>query len=144
MMVLSKKLFVAAIFLMLPVTVTSFGQVPTRTLVHFTINVPFPVTMGNCLLASGTYVLYQNSQVPEMFALYRDNLSHEPIAQILTTQTPYWAVRNDRETRVELKMTESSSGARHVLKGFNVPFADRWDIVSVVAKNNSRYITQIK
>ena len=122
----------------------SFGLVPTRTMVHFTISVPFTVTIGNYLLAPGTYVLYQDSQVPDRFALYRDNLTREPIAQIFTTRTPYWAVRNDRETRIELRMAESPAGVRPVVKGFNVPFADRWNILSVVARNNSGYITRIR
>jgi hypothetical protein len=133
----------AAAVLLVASAATSFGQVPTRTMVHFTIRVPVAVTIGNYALAPGTYVLYQDSQVADMFALYRDNMSHPPIAQILTTQTPYWAVPQNRETRVELRMTESNYGVRPVIKGFNVPFADRWNVVSVIAKHNSRYIMRI-
>jgi len=138
------KSMLAAALLVIASTVASFGQVPTRTMVHFTISVPFTVTIGNYLLAPGTYVLYQDGQVPDRFALYRDNLTREPIAQIFTTRTPYWAVRNDRETRVELKMAETPAGARPVVRGFNVPFADRWNILSVVARHNSGYMTRIK
>jgi len=138
------KGMLASVVLVIASTAASFGQVPTRTLIHFTISVPVAVTIGNYLLAPGTYVLYQDSQVPDRFALYRDNLTKAPIAQITTTQTPYWAVRNDRQTRIELRMAETPAGVRPVVKGFNVPFADRWNIVSVVAKRDSAYITRIR
>jgi|SRR5262245_34484224 len=143
-MMASLKGVLAAALLMTSISISSLGQVPSRTIVHFTINVPFSVTMGNYLLAPGKYVLYQDSQARELFALYPENLAREPIAQILTTRTPYWAVRNDRETRVELKMGETKAGVHPVLKGFNVPTADRWDIVSVVAKHDTGYMTRIR
>jgi hypothetical protein len=143
MMASFKGVFVAAV-LGASIAVSSLGQVPSRTIVHFTISVPTAVTIGNYVLAPGTYVLYQDSQARELFALYPGSLAKEPIAQILTTRTPYWAVRNNRQTRIELKMVESRSGLMPVVKGFNVPWADRWDIVSVVAKRDSGYMTRIK
>jgi hypothetical protein len=138
-----KSLLVAAL-LVGSLSVWSMGQVPSRTIVHFTINVPVAVTIGNYVLAPGAYVLYRDSQARDLFALYPRNLAAKPIAQILTTRTPYWAVRNDRETRVELKMAESKAGLMPALKGFNVPSADRWDIVSVVAKHDSGYMSRIR
>ena len=140
----SLKAALVAVLLGAWISVTCLGQVPSRTMVHFTISVPTAVTIGNYVLAPGTYVLYQDSQVRELFALYPGNLATEPIAQILTNRTAYWAVRNNRQTRVELKMAESRAGVMPALKGFNVPWADRWDIVSVVAKHDSVTMTRIK
>ena len=133
-----------AVLLGASLSVSSLGQVPTRAMVHFTISVPTEVTIGNYVLAPGTYVLYQDSQIRELFALYPGNLATEPIAQILTTRTPYWAVRNNRQTRVELKMAESRAGVMPALRGFNVPWADRWNIVSVVVKHDSTYMSRIR
>jgi len=143
MMASLRRVFVAVLF-GASMSFSSLGQVPSRTIVHFTISVPTAVTIGNYVLAPGTYVLYQDSQARDLFAIYPGSLAVEPIAQILTTRTPYWAVRNDRQTRVELKMVESRAGLMPAMKGFNVPYADRWNIVSVVAKHDSGYMTRIK
>ena len=143
MMASLRRVFVAVLF-GASISFSSLGQVPSRTIVHFTISVPTAVTIGNYVLAPGTYVLYQDSQARDLFAIYPGSLAVEPIAQILTTRTPYWAVRNDRQTRVELKMVESRAGLMPAMKGFNVPYADRWNIVSVVAKHDSGYMTRIK
>jgi hypothetical protein len=119
------------------------AQVPTRTKMVFNVNVPYAVKLGkNLVLAPGRYVLYEDSQTSELFALYPEDLTHAPIAQILTTRTPYWADRNRGQSQIELKIDERSS--QPVLKGWTAPFADRWDVASVKATPNNGYITRMQ
>jgi len=41
-------------------------------------------------------------------------------------------------------MAETPAGVLPVVKGFNVPFADRWNILKVIAKHDNAYITRIR
>jgi hypothetical protein len=119
------------------------AQAPLRTKMVFNINVSQAVSLGgNLVLAPGQYVLYQDSQMPELFALYPGDLTHAPIAQIFTTRTPYWADRNRGQTQVELRIDERSTVP--MLKGWTVPFADCFNVVSVKAKADSAFITRVQ
>jgi len=138
-----RKSVVAAILLMTTMIFSGFGQVPTRTKLHFTINVPYALRMGDYTLAPGKYVLFQDSKNPSLFALYSQNLAREPIAMIYTTQSRYWTIPNDRQTKITLEIDEASGDAHPILRGWNVPFADGWDIVSVVAKE-SRFVVRTR
>jgi len=118
------------------------AQVPRQTTLYFNVNVPYAVRMGsNLVLAPGKYILRQDSQDPELFGLYAGSLTQAPIAQILTNQTPYWSDRNRGRTEVQLRIDEH--GPQPVLKGWTVPFADRFNIVSVVAKPDA-FITRVQ
>jgi hypothetical protein len=137
--ILKKTAALTALFVCL--SAVGLAQVPTRTKMVFDINVPYAVRLGtNLVLAPGRYVLYQDSQTPELFALYPGDMTHQPIAQIFTTRTPYWADKNRGQSKIELRIDESSS--QPVLKGWTAPYADRWDVSTVKASADNRYITR--
>jgi len=121
-----------------------FSQSPLRLKTVFTVNVDRAVGLGHHLVLSpGTYVLYQDSQNPDLFALYAGDMTHAPIAQIFTNRTPYWADRHRGETRIELRMAENGSSTP-MLKGWTIPYEDRFNVVSVDATGNSSYITRVQ
>ncbi|HWP44186.1 MAG TPA: hypothetical protein VNO14_13165 [Blastocatellia bacterium] len=127
----------AAAFVILATAIVAFAQVPTRAKMHFTIDVPYELKMGGYLLPPGKYVLFQSSQDPNRFALYSRHLAHEPIAMIQTTRARYWSIPDDRETQVWLEIDETSDESHPVLRGWNLPYADGWEIVSVKVSSDS-------
>ncbi len=75
-----------AILLMGVAIVPVLGQGPLHKRINFTINVPFELKEGSTVLPPGNYVLFQEStNAPYLFALYQDDLNHEPIAMISRT-----------------------------------------------------------
>lgn len=110
------------------------AQVPTQTKLKFAIDVPYELKIGGYALPAGHYVLMENSRNSNLFALYSRDMTREPIAMIQTTRVRHWAVQDDRDTRIMLNIDESTRDSRPVLVGWNVPYADAWEIVSVVAK----------
>ncbi len=138
-----RRTAIAAILLMIAAAPLAMGQVRTQTRLNFTINVPYAMEMGGYTLSPGKYILLQSSQQPNLFSLYAEDLAREPIAMIQTTRTRYWTIPQDRTTKIVLEIDESSLDSRPVLQGWNVPYADGWEVTSVVAKNNN-YMVRIK
>jgi hypothetical protein len=118
------------------------AQVPTRTQIYFDINVPYEMEMGGYSLPAGHYVLWQDSQNPNLFRLYQHDLAREPLAVIYTVRGRHWAARQSG-TRIGLDVDESNSDSLPVLRAFKVPFDDPWEVVSVKVKHNS-LMTRVK
>ncbi|HEY6332145.1 MAG TPA: hypothetical protein VI756_22645 [Blastocatellia bacterium] len=138
----SVKKVASLIVLLAALGSVGMAQIPLQTKISFDVNVPYSVRMGkDLMLAPGHYVLFQNSENPDLFALYPGSLKNSPIAQIFTNQTPYWADKNRGTTKVELKIDER--GNQPVLAGWTVPFDARRNIVSVVAKPDGAFITRV-
>src|ERR1043165_8301215 len=108
--------------LLIAVAATTLAQVvPTRTQIYFDINVPYAMEMGGYNLPPGHYVLWQDSQNPNLFRLYQHDLAREPLAVIYTVRGRYWTARHGG-TRIALGVDESSSDNLPVVRAFKVPF----------------------
>jgi hypothetical protein len=125
-------------------TSISFAQGPLHKRVNYTINVSHALQMGNYILPPGKYVLYQIDQNnTNLFALYQEDLTHSPVALITTTRIEYKSGEYPEETRLMFDIDESSRESRPVLRGWNIPGMDGWEIISVVAKKEG-VLTRVK
>ncbi|HZM88626.1 MAG TPA: hypothetical protein VFF31_19030 [Blastocatellia bacterium] len=115
------------------VPVLSQGTLQKR--VNFTVNVPFELKKGEAVLPPGNYVLFQISQSdPQLFALFPEDLTHEPIAMIRTTRIDYSGNRYPRKTRLLMDTEESWPQKYPVLEGWNIPGDDGWEVISTVTR----------
>ena len=122
--------------LLIATAAVAAAQVPTRTQIYFDINVPYEMEMGGYSLPPGHYVLWQDSQNPNLFRLYQHDLAREPIAVIYTVRGRYWAARRGG-TRIGLDVDESGRDNLPMVRSFKVPFDDPWEVVSVKVKDHS-------
>jgi len=135
-----KSAMIAA--LLIATAAATWAQVPTRTQIYFDINVPYAMEMGGYNLPPGHYILWQDSQNPNLFRLYQHDLAREPLAVIYTVRGRYWTVHS-KGTRLALDVDESSSEGLPVVRAFKVPFDDPWEVVSVKVKKDS-LMTRVK
>ena len=129
---------VAAILVMVGMVSTAFGQGPIQKRIDFNINVPFEVQIGGYLLPAGDYVLRQVSANDlNLFALYPGrHMMHSPVAMIRTTRIDYYASgRYPEHTNIKLNIDEGSSEATPVLRGWNIPGDDGWQVIAVVPRH---------
>lgn len=135
---MSLKKFVPAILLISAVVVPALGQGPLRKRVNFSINVPYELRKSEVVLPPGNYVLYQFSDSsPNLFALYRDNIRHSPIAIITTVRIGYSGNGFPGKTRMLMETDESSPDGTRVLEGWNIPGEDGWESISAVSSRNA-------
>jgi hypothetical protein len=88
--------------------VPALAQGPLHKRVNFTVNVPFELKKGRAVLPPGNYVLFQiNTNDPQLFALYQEDMTHAPIAMIRTTRIDYSARRYPSKTRLLMDTDES-------------------------------------
>jgi hypothetical protein len=131
-----RKSWLAAILMIAATASMAFAQGPLQKRINYTINVDYSVRMGDYLLPPGQYVLYEiSANDPNLFALYREDMTHSPIAMIRTTRIDYSGSRYPGKTRMLLDIDESSSDLHPVIQGWNIPGEDGWQIISVVAKD---------
>ena len=117
---------------------SSLSQGPLHKQVNYSINVPYALRKANYLLPPGNYILYQISANDlNLFALYQGDMMHSPIAMIRTTRIIYHAVGYPEETRMLISYNESSPDAHPIIRGWNIPGDDGWEIIAVVPKNPS-------
>ena len=129
---------IAAILTLVATASMAFAQGPIQKRVNYTINVDHALKMGDYMVPAGKYVLYQVSANDlNLFALYQNDMTHSPIAMIRTTRIEYNGGDYPDKTRIMLDIDESSSDVHPVLRGWNIPGMDGWEIISVVAKNRS-------
>ena len=129
---------IAAILTLVATASMAFAQGPIQKRVNYTINVDHALKMGDYMVPAGKYVLYQVSANDlNLFALYQNDMTHSPIAMIRTTRIEYSGGDYPDKTRIMLDIDESSSDVHPVLRGWNIPGMDGWEIISVVAKNRS-------
>src|SRR5215831_17801964 len=85
-----RNIAMAAVFASLLAASSAFAQGPIYKIVRFDINVPYELRMSNYILPRGHYVIRQMSANDiNLFALYRDNMTHPPIAIFRTVRIPY-------------------------------------------------------
>jgi hypothetical protein len=122
----------------------AFAQGPVQKRINYTITVPFAVKMGGYVMPAGKYVLYQiNGNDLNLFALYRNDMTHSPVAMIRTTRIDYQGQDYPSDTRIMVDIDESSGDTHPVLRGWNIPGDDGWEIISVVPKNRD-VLTRIR
>jgi hypothetical protein len=139
-----KSVALAVVFLILATTVSSVSaQGPLLKEVYFTINSPFEMGNSNVVLPAGTYILHQVSGNDlNLFALYKDNRMHSPLAMVRTARIDYQGTRYPGKTRMLMNMDEEATptGAIPVINGWNIPGDDGWEIITMVA-NHERLAT---
>jgi len=139
-----RKSWLAAILMVAATAAMAFAQGPLQKRINYTINVDYAVKMGNYLLPPGQYVLYEiTANDPNLFALYREDMTHSPIAMIRTMRIDYSGSRYPGKTKIMLDIDESSSDLHPVIQGWNIPGEDGWQIISVVAKDKN-VMTRVK
>ena len=135
-MVMLRKLAVATA-LILMMAVASSAQGPLQKQVDYTINVDHALRMGDYVLPAGRYELFQISPNDlNLFALYKNNRMHSPIAMIRTARIDYQAAGYPSKTKIMLTIDQESNSRENlpVLKGWTIPGFDGWEIISVVEK----------
>jgi hypothetical protein len=127
----------AAVFLIAATVVPGLAQGPLHKRVNFTVDVPFELKEANTLLPAGSYVLFQlNTSDPHLFALYRDDMTHPPIAMIRTMRINN-STRWPSKAKVLLDIDESSAQNHLMLEGWNIPGDDGWEVISVVTSHGT-------
>jgi hypothetical protein len=140
---LRRGAFMAVIMAMM-LTSISLAQGPLHKRVNYTINVSHALQMGDYLLPSGKYVLYQVDQNnTNLFALYQGDMTNSPVAMIMTTRIEYRGGEYPEDTRLMFEIDESGRESHPVLRGWNIPGMDGWEIISVVAKKDG-VLTRVK
>ena len=118
------------------------GQIKKQ--VNYDINVPYEMRMANYLLPPGHYILRQVSDNDlNLFALYQGDMMHSPVAMIRTTRIQYGSGRWPEKTRMLLTIDESRDEAIPILRGFNIPGEDGWEVIAVVPKHH-HVLTRIR
>jgi hypothetical protein len=134
---------IAAVLIMFAAVSLALAQGPVQKRVNYTINVNHALRMGDYMLPPGKYVLYQVSQNDlNLFGLYRDDLTDEPLAMIRTTRVEYQPRESPSKSTLMLDIEESSVETHPVLRGWNIPGDDGWEIISVVSKRG--ILTRVK
>jgi len=122
---------------------TASAQGPVIKRIEFTINAPFEVKDSNVVLAPGKYILLQTfQQHPNVFYLYQNDLMHRPIATVQTARIDYGNGKYPSKTRMLLDMNEETMTALPVIKGWNIPGYDGWEIISTVMDRNRASIAR--
>ena len=133
-----RTLALTAILLVGVVAVPSLAQGPLHKRVNFTVNVPFELKKGRTVLPPGDYVLFQiNTDDPQLFALYPEDMTHSPVAMIRTTRIDYSGNRYPRKTHLLMDTDESWPQRYPVLEGWNIPGDDGWEVISTVTRLRS-------
>jgi hypothetical protein len=131
------KRTLSAALVALALAAVAYAQGPLQQKVHYTINVPHELKLGEYLLPPGRYELYQvNVTDLNLFGLYPENTSHSPLALIRTTRRDFTTTNEPpNDATIRLEYDEETSEARPVLRGWTVPGEDGWEIIAVDAKD---------
>jgi hypothetical protein len=139
-----RKSALAAVLMIAAVAASVFAQGPIQKRVNYSINVSHALRMGDYMLPAGKYVLFQVDQNDlNLFALYQNDMTRSPIAMIRTTRIEYLPGDTPSHTKMMLDIDESSADVHPVLRGWNIPGMDGWEIISVVSKSNG-ILTRVK
>lgn len=131
-----KRFALAAVLLMGALVLPASAQL--RKQVYFTISAPFELKTSNTVLPAGNYILYQISTAnPNLFALYREDMQHSPIAMISTVRIDYSATRYPSKTRVLTDIDETSDQGYPVIQGWNIPGDDGWEVIAGVTSRHN-------
>ena len=115
-------------------TATAFGQEPTQERVDFTINSPYQLRKSDVVFPAGKYILSQVSENDtDLFALYKDDLRHSPVALIKTTRIRYLTDKYPTKTKIVLDTNEPRPDSFPVVEGWTIPATEGWEVIGVVA-----------
>ena len=133
----------AATLMALAVSLSVGAQNPLHKKVNYSIDTEFELRMGDYILPAGKYVLFQiDLDNPNLFGLYRGDLTKEPVALIKTVRKTYPTGDFPDKTKIKLVMDEENPRREtvQVLKGWTVPGTDGYEIVGVVEKSKGLLI----
>ena len=137
-----KRFVIAAIFLISAAVIPGLAQGPLHKEVYFTIDAPFELAKTHTVLPPGKYILYEiNANNPNVFALYREDKMHSPIAMLTTVRIDYSARKYPGKTSILLDTDEGSPQNYPVLQGWNVPGEDGWDVIGGVSSESTTIST---
>ena len=132
-----RRFILAAVVLLSAAALPVLGQGPMHKRVDFSIDSPFELKQANVVLPAGNYVLYQlSNNEPALFALYRGDMTHPPIAMIRTTRIDY-TLRWPQHTKLILETDETSPQNYPMLEGFRIPGDDGFEGVAAVTKRSA-------
>ena len=121
----------------LAVASSALAQGSLRERVHFTINVPAAMKMGDYMLPAGKYLLRQVSATdPNLFALHRGDDTDTPIATLRTTRVDYKPGEYPKDAKIRLEVDEAPGVAHPTLRGWTIPGQDGWEIIAVDADDD--------
>ncbi|HSB09649.1 MAG TPA: hypothetical protein VLM38_09205 [Blastocatellia bacterium] len=130
-----KRFALAAVLLAGALVIPASAQMHKQ--VNFTISAPFELKNSNVVLPPGEYILYQISAVnPSIFALYKDDMRHTPIAMISTVRIEYSASKYPSKTRILTDIDETSSQNYPVIQGWNIPGESGWEVIAGVTSHH--------
>ena len=120
----------------------ALAQGPLHKQLYFTINVPYKLRMGDYMLPSGYYTLRQVSANDlNLFWLFQGDTGHTPIAAIRTVRRDLSVKGYTSRTEMVWRMDEeSSTPSIPVVKGFQIPGEDGWEIIAVVPRGEGHHI----
>jgi hypothetical protein len=130
-----KNSVLASLLVMTAVISTASAQGPLNKRVNYSISAPHALRMGDYILPAGDYIIFQiNQNDTNLFALYKGDMMHSPIAMIRTTRVYFPSGRYPEKTRIVLEIDEELNNriATPVLKGWTIPGLDGFEIISVV------------
>jgi hypothetical protein len=124
----------ATVFMVVAASVMSVSaQGPLHKQVFFTISHPFEMRSSNVVLPAGKYILYQVSKEDlNLFALYKENLMHSPLAMVRTTRIDYSIRRNPNDVMMLVSTDEEANQVLPVINGWAIPGMDGWEIIAMV------------
>jgi hypothetical protein len=129
-----KNAALAAVFMVIAASVMSVSaQGPLRKQIYFTINSPFEMGNDRVVLPAGEYLLHQVDQNDSnLFALYKDDRMHSPLAMVRTIRVDYLPGEYPRKTKMMVSTDEEASTVLPVINGWTISGMDGWEIIAMV------------
>lgn len=113
-------------------TATVFGQEPTQERVDFTINSPYQLRKSDVVFPAGKYILSQiEDNDGDLFALYKDDFRHPPVALIKTARIMY-PDNYPKKTNIVLDTDEPRPDNFPIVEGWTIPATEGWEVIGVV------------
>src|SRR5687768_16537996 len=97
-----KNAALAAVFMVIAASAMSVSaQGPLRKQIYFTINSPFEMGKQRVIFPAGEYILHQVDQNDSnLYALYKDDRMHSPLAMVRTIRIDYLTGEYPRKTKM--------------------------------------------
>jgi hypothetical protein len=133
-MLMIKRAAFTAILLLAAAPLAVFAQEPSHERVTFTISAPYQLRKSDAVFPAGKYVLFQPTESdPNLFALYKDDMRHSPLALIRVTQVEYASDKYPERTAIILDTDEPRADSLPVVEGWTDAGLDGWQVSEVVA-----------
>ena len=127
-----------ALAFLLGISFVAAAQVPQQEKIHFSAARPFELKGTNIILPQGNYLLYQiEPNNRSFFALYKEDMTHSPLAIIEATRIYYDLGRLPKKARMLMDLDEASSQNYDVLEGWNTPGDYGWRVIRITPKSTA-------